>query len=120
MRFAPTLLVAIGLACETASASDAWTPDAKVIAKIEAAIRIPDNSSVAQYARFYAGKSAAGHHIVEGILLLPDAASAKPGVYIRASSKMPLGIMDGGCTEVNLQYDVTASRFLFTQCNGVA
>jgi hypothetical protein len=109
----------------SAAVSSDWTPDANLIAKLEAAVHIPSNDGHAPtplvgYARYYAGKLIKGRRVIDGMLLLPDTASEKPGVYIRSSSKMPLGIMDGGCTEVTLRYDVTASRFLFTRCNGVA
>ena len=118
------LLITLGLV-QPSVASDPWTPDAKLIAKIEAAMHIPDSSgdgspSVRKYARYYTGKTEGGRHIIEGLLLLPPAASARPGVYIVSGNKMPLGIQDGGCTEVRLQYDVAASKFLFVRCNGLA
>jgi hypothetical protein len=116
------LLCAVGFGSSVNAAED-WVPDAKSVAKVETAIRIPRDGRTPPpldpYARYYAGKILGGRRIIEGMLLLPEA-SQQPGVYIRSGDKMPLGIMDGGCAEVRLRYDVAASKVLFIQCNGLA
>jgi len=124
MRIAAVaLLFAIGLVSSADAVAD-WMPDVELIAKLERAIRIPNvygrPPQLADYARYYTGTVLKGRKMIEGMLLLPDAASAKRGVYIRSAEQMPLGISDGGCTEVRLLYDVTTAKVLTIQCNGVA
>ncbi len=41
------------------------------------------------------------------------------GIHIVAETGFPL-IMDGGCSVVNLTYDVDTSRIVAIQCNGYA
>ena len=117
------LLIAMSLIGSAYAFAD-WAPDVQLIAKLENAIRIPNvygrPPQLAEYARYYTGTVVKGRRAVKGVFLLRGAASAKPGIYIRSAKQMPLGINDGGCTEVQLLYDVTAAKVLTIQCNGLA
>jgi hypothetical protein len=124
-----TLLGVIALfPCGGAALADSWTPDAATIAKFEAAIHIPDWGRsdaypnghvpmVSEYARYYAGDNSNGRRIVfaELVVLAPGAPS---GTHLVATIADFPQISDGGCTVVNLIYDVDQDKVIGLRCNG--
>jgi hypothetical protein len=110
-----------------ASNRDAWTPDAKTVTKLESIAKIPGDpgrspTPLADYGRFYWGTAANGHRRIRGVFLSPDLPSFrhKPGVYLSDGSSFIPVPMDGGCSVVNLIYDVQSTRIISIWCNGYA
>jgi hypothetical protein len=119
-------------ACAGAASADPWTPDAATIAKFEAAIHIPDWGrstefpnghvpAVSEYARYYAGdispNGSGGRRIVfaELVVLGPG---VQPGTHLVSTIAGFPQISDGGCTVVNLIYDVDQDKVIGLRCNG--
>lgn len=67
------------------------------------------------YARYYSGQAAHGHHLLIGEFVFGD---EEPGVRVVSPEKAPK-ILDGGCSVVNLKYDVEKKKVLAIFCNGV-
>lgn len=103
-----------------------WTPDAALIAKLEAGLRIipgtlPGYTSsitypLAQYNRYYAGVTVNGQRWIRGVLLLPPNREDKPqtGVHVTDLPWLPRLPPGGGCAHVTVTYlvnqnDSTAS-----------
>jgi hypothetical protein len=113
----------------TLGATPGWTPDAATISKLESNIKpgdIPKLGSghrpiVTEYARYYAPYMAGDHRMIRGELVRPMGSNMKPaGIYVVDSEKdFPL-IFDGGCSIVNLVYDVETARLVSLKCNGYA
>lgn len=117
------LMMLVALGATPAFAQAAWTPDDAAIQKLEHAARTMDWDFVLQktapgplddYARFYAGETVDGRHIIQGVFM-----SGRKGVYVLAStSQLPM-ILDGGCHYVSLTYDADADRLERIACNGM-
>jgi hypothetical protein len=114
--------------CGGSAGADPWMPDAQTIAKFEAAIHIPDWGAstefpnghvpaVSEYARYYAGDNSNGRRIVFAELVVLGPA-APPGIHLVATIAAFPQISDGGCTIVNLIYDVDQDRVIGLRCNG--
>lgn len=122
-----------------------WKPGKTTIAKLDFAFRNaglwkgspPDTG---KYSRYYAGVTIKGRRMVRAEFAMPvyvnvvcrrtsagDAlecdqahvGSPKPRVYFVPEDKFP-SLFDGGCSVVNMLYDVDADRLVSIACNGVA
>jgi hypothetical protein len=110
-------------------ATPGWTPDAATISKLESNIKTGDipklgnghRPIVTEYARYYAPYMAGDHRMIRGELVRPMDSKMKPvGVYVVDSEKDFPVISDGGCSIVNLVYDVETTHIISLKCNGYA
>lgn len=101
-----------------------WTPDAQTISHIDALalkLELPKEfGSIGDYSRFYYGTMHAGRKVIIGTFVSPQVQKAEhrrvtSGIHIVPES-MPIGIADGGCMQVNLEYDVQ-SQNVESRCN---
>ena len=114
-----------------------WNPDLATIQGLEGKLAMPEMQrplvpggspaatppdfkpgSWESFARYYAGWTENGHHIIAGILRNDD--GGKPGIYIldfqQFSRHMELG---GLCHEVIVRYDLDDRKVLFNECYGL-
>jgi hypothetical protein len=115
LPIAVSLLV---MACGPAFSADReFVPSEHEIAALENAIRLPDGSKpLGQYRRFYAGKVEDGKHMIVAIFKL-DPSNAAVGIV--GLAHLPV-VFDGGCSVVDVQYEVESRSFLDVRCGGVA
>jgi len=92
-----------------------WTPTSKLVGKVEAELKMPAGTMLSSYARYYYGQISHGHRMLMGEFVLGGDA---PGVHIVTSEKAPK-ILDGGCTLIDLEYDVLKKVVVDLSCNGV-
>lgn len=95
-----------------------WTPDAALIARLEAGLRINPGSlpgytssityPIAQYNRYYAGVTVGGRRWIRGVLLLPPNREDKleTGVHVTDRTWLPPLPPGGGCAHVTVIYQV--------------
>jgi hypothetical protein len=62
-----------------------------------------------------------GRRMIRGEFVLLNAfdSNKRPEVYIVAEDGLPV-VSDGGCSVVNLLYDLKTSRTVSLSCNGIA
>lgn len=113
-------VIAISAIAETSSKATPafehghWPPTPQQIKELESHLPMPPPLGIQMSARYYYGSTVGGHDFIIGeILSLGD----KPGIYI--SDNLPL-VMDGGCSVINLTYDVKGNSFVGYACNGMA
>jgi hypothetical protein len=99
-----------------------WTPDAAMIAKLEAEIKIfalPKQATypVTQFDRYYAGVTIKGGREIRGRLILPPDRedSPKTGIHITDVKYLPQ-LRGGGCANVYVTYYVDKD-FTSAQCD---
>jgi hypothetical protein len=101
-----------------------WTPDEKTVTRVDAMalkLELPKEfGSISYYSRFYYGTVRSGHKVIEGIFLSPLVQkamhrNADSGIHVVPES-MAVGIADGGCMEVNLEFDVQSEK-IESHCN---
>ncbi|HEX3675203.1 MAG TPA: hypothetical protein VHU87_13100 [Rhizomicrobium sp.] len=124
--FAIAMCVALSGSCATPDGA-AWLPDAKTVAKLESVAKIPGGpgrapTPLTSYARFYWGITTNGHRRIRGVFLNPALPSFRhrPGVYLSDGSGFIPAPMDGGCSVVNVIYDVQTAQVISIWCNGYA
>jgi hypothetical protein len=102
-----------------------WLPSPADVARVEAKVTLPAGASpMNAYVRYYAGVSTNGRQIIRGVYLVTAVVKdmhqdARPGVRIVTERDIP-EIEDGGCHQVNLEYDVATDSITRIRCNGVA
>ena len=107
---AATVLSSIGTASEPC-----LLPSEKNILRIERKVIMPVGSSpLKKYTRFYSVRSEKASNYVIGVFVL-DGHDA--GVKIVAPEDMPL-ILDGGCSNIDLVYNLREDRVVSISCNG--
>lgn len=90
------------------------------IRRVESLVKMPPGArSIESYNRFYAIKVENGREIIWGKFFPTTSDLPPPTVHIVAAEKMPAGIQDGGCLQVNLFYDVRDAKITFIGCNGL-
>ena len=114
LPFAVSLLV---MAFAPAFAADMeFAPSKREIAALEKAIRLPEGSEpLDQYRRFYAGNVAERKHI---IVAVPELYPSDAAVKIVDLAHLPF-VFDGGCSVVDVQYEVESGSFRSVKCHGV-
>jgi hypothetical protein len=90
-----------------------------VMARIEAKTGIPSGAPIASYDRFYAYAGDGGGKIVVAIYVRHDPGGPGKGRRWVAARDLPL-IFDGGCSVVNLLFDLEADKVVKLSCNGRA
>jgi hypothetical protein len=108
------------------AAAQSWTPDSKTVTALDVSVKVPGGYGHApiplkKYLRYYAGATINGRRMIRGEFLLFDAfdSSKRPGIYIVAEDGLP-SVFDGGCSVVNLLYDLETARIVSISCNGIA
>src|ERR1700688_4817516 len=93
-----------------------WTPDADAVAQVDLlALRFQppkEFGALSAYARYYWGTARNGRRLIEGVFISPQIAIAigkdpSNQIHIVPESSAP-AIGDGGCTVVNVEFDVEA------------
>jgi hypothetical protein len=93
-----------------------WKPDAAEIRQLEQALKLPSAAtSIDHYSRYYTGIVDRGKLVIVGTLV-----SGLDKITIVDSLNDLPGILDGGCSVVNVEFDVQSRRFIKVYCNGVA
>lgn len=92
-----------------------WTPTIDLVEKVEAELKMPAGTKLSSYARYYYGQISQGRRVLIGEFVL---GSDAPGVHIVTSEKAP-EILDGGCSLIDLKYDVENRVVVDISCNGV-
>jgi len=93
-----------------------WTPTSKLVGKVEAKLRMPAGTTLSSYARYYYGQISHSHRMLMGEFVL---SSNAPGVHIVTPEEAPK-ILDGGCSLIDLKYDVEKKVVVDLSCNGVS
>jgi hypothetical protein len=130
MKFHCTLFViALSLAAPSALAQDDgsghWLPERATIEQIEAKLTLPAGASpLNTYVRYYSGVTEQGRKIIRGVYLVVAVVrnaqqDSRPGIRIVVPRDIP-EIDDGGCHQVNVEYDVASAAVTGIHCNGVA
>jgi len=108
-----------------------WTPDAAMVARVEAFMQthMPSREGSAtlrkplrleDFARYYAGVfDSRGRKMVRGVFVGFDAEHYPRGSHIVPENDLPM-ILDGGCGIIEVQFDVEAGRAPWAACNGLA
>ena len=103
-----------------------WTPDAALIARIEAGLRMQPGSEskvhfeLSQYDRYYYGATGrGGFRIVRGVLIMPPNREDHPktGVHITEKKYLPQ-LHGGGCAHVYVFYNAEKD-FSSAQCDEI-
>jgi hypothetical protein len=93
-----------------------WVPTLKDIAELESKVRMPEGAApLKNFTREYAGKIENGHRVIVGVY-----SGAGRQVVIVKSTKELLSTLDGGCSIVEVSYDLTNHRVIEAICNGEA
>jgi hypothetical protein len=116
------VLALMFLVALSASAQN-WVPDEAVLSKLEVSVTQYHSRrpvAVASYARFYFGYTAENHRMIHGEYVLSRGSMSKPaGIYVVGSQKELPRIFDGGCSVINMIYDVEAGQIVSLECNGI-
>jgi hypothetical protein len=113
-------LIAISAIADTSSKANPafeqghWPPTPQQIKELESHLPMAPPLGIQMAARYYYGSTVGGHEFIIGEILSPG---DKPGIYI--SDNLPL-VLDGGCSVINLTYDVKENSFVGYACNGMA
>ena len=92
-----------------------WTPSSELVRQVETELKMPAGTKLPSYARYYYGQVLQGHRMLMGEFVL---GSDAPGVHIVTPEKVPK-IFDGGCSLIDLKYDVVMNVVVDVSCNGV-
>ena len=108
-----------GVMIATICAADAQTPPAAPtqaeIRTLEAAVVLPPGASpLSTYNRHYAAVGRGNSRHILGVYF-----DNGGKIFITTPEGLPR-VLDGGCGVVNVEFDVTANRFLAVTCNGEA
>jgi hypothetical protein len=126
-----TALLAATVAAISASASaspptgEPWLPSPAEVQRLEAKVTLPqDASPMTAYVRYYAGTTRDGKQVIRGVYLVVAVVrdmkqDARPGIRIVTERDIP-EIDDGGCHQVNIDYDVATDTITRIRCNGQA
>jgi hypothetical protein len=106
--------------------SDNWLPDSDTVARIEKQIEqmpLPSRNrwqatALNTYGRYYTGLTQGGHKIVRGVFASYDPRRYPLGVHIVMASELP-SLVGGGCTRLDLWYDVEAGKVTEFRCYGL-
>ena len=90
------------------------------IRHVESLVKMPPGAkSIANYNRFYALTVETGREVIWGVFVLDISRPTAPTVHIVAPDEMP-AVQDGGCSVVNLRYDIREAKITAAFCNGLA
>lgn len=117
-RFAGTIVLGlVHSMVDAAPNNTVWDPPPSLIAVIEEHIAMPVHASpLKSYVRYYSGVTTNNRRMVIGKFLLD---TVHAGIKISEINGVPR-VLDGGCSVVNLKYDVRKKKIVAIFCNGVA
>ncbi len=117
MRLALSLVLATSIPTAATGVEGAVDdPTIADVAALERVVRLPPAAEpIDAYARYYSLGAEDDRAILVGTYVLnaPD----PPGRYIRS---VPVWVLDGGCSVVNVRFDLATRRVVGAFCNGVA
>jgi hypothetical protein len=91
------------------------------VQQIENAVHLPDGAGpIGSYDRYYAPDVVSGRHVIVGLYLATGPGGVGRTHLLQHASDLPLGILDGGCEEIRVYWDVATSKVIGVSCNGVA
>lgn len=93
-----------------------WTPTVELAAGTEPWLRMPAGTKLDDYSRYYYGKIEQGRRLLIGVFVSDG---KHRGVQITTEEKAPR-ILDGGCYQITVVYDVDAKQTVRIKCNGFA
>ena len=121
----------VGLLCAVSvqaysQGGDYWVPDLKTVERVEQTIRqMPPRTkgawvatSIDSYGRYYTGITLNGHKVIYGVFLSMDVTRYPPGVHIVRVEGQP-HMSGGGCSQLNVWYDVGEERVVEFHCYGL-
>lgn len=126
-----TAFLAAGLALGCASAGwhdpNAWKPDRVIVAQVDNLVltsTINSDGPLANYTRYYWGTLRHGRRVIAGVLLAPWVEADWRGtrrselgkVHILTDESAPM-IGDGGCGQINVEYDIRSRSITRLFCN---
>jgi hypothetical protein len=118
-KYLPLSLAAllVTMCWEALPAEPGYSPSLEEIASLEKAIRLPMGARpLGQYRRFYAGKQAHNGRMIVAVLVLD---ATKPGIDVVDPTRLPV-VFDGGCSVIDIEYDVESHMFKRVTCHGDA
>jgi hypothetical protein len=114
--------------CTSASArrpeAPYWLPDETTLKTMETGFVMPTlrgwppPGSLQDYARYYTGWTSNGHRIIYGDLWRGRAGDT-PGIHIVAFGDRHMGATGGGCSQIQVWYDLDDHKFLEAHCYGL-
>jgi hypothetical protein len=113
-----SLLMALALASCSQSREDSWEGELtyRHLVKIEKNLELPVGAgTLGDHQRFYSAKVSGDDVVVHGILFRVSPGS-RGGVRIVTASEMPV-VAGGGCSIVNLLYDLRRNQIREIFCN---
>lgn len=109
-------LFTINACAHETPASGQWAPTVQQVKDAEVHLVMPEGSKpLSTYARYYYGQTMQGRRLLIGEFVLGD---EQPGIRVVKPDKAPK-ILDGGCSVVNLKYDIRQEKVVAIFCNGV-
>lgn len=98
-----------------------WVPDIKGIKKIERKLRLPRGGyKLKHYVRYYWGTLEDGVPILNGEFYTPISDNEEANKIFINDSEGPPAILDGGCSVINLRWNMASGELIALWCNGVA
>jgi len=103
-----------------------WIPESAVVLQLDKMLHqrpvpgLGGNRAAAldDYARYYTGLTQGGRMVIYGVFLSSDPAHYPPGLYIVDARRMP-AMTGGGCTHLQLWYDVETASVTQFRCYGL-
>jgi hypothetical protein len=92
-----------------------WVPTANDIKELEGKVKMPKGAApLNTFTREYAGRIERGHRLIVGLY------SGSGGTIVIDESPPELNdtTLDGGCSIVNVEYDLTIHRVINIRCHG--
>jgi hypothetical protein len=104
------------LAGDDAQTEGRWVPTVKDISEVERKVRMPKGAApLKTFTREYTGRIERGHRMIVGVY------SGSSGEVVIAKSEQELySAFDGGCSIVEVKYDLTSHRVIDAFCHGEA
>ena len=102
-----------------------WKPGSKLVAHVDGLAltgKLPaEFGPLSAYSRFYWGEKRDGRKFIKGVLVDPHWSQKMrgwaPGSVRVGPRKQAPAVGDGGCTVVNVEFDVKADKLLAEDCN---
>lgn len=108
-------LLSMGSVAHEHAKVKSWMPTSELVRQVEAELKMPAGTKLSSYTRYYYGQVSQGHRMLIGEFVLGSSAS---GVHIVTPEKAPK-ILDGGCSLIDLKYDVEKKAVVDLSCSGV-
>ncbi len=124
--FLATILAVVSLpALAIPNSGEVWLPSMAEVQHVESKVTMPDGAqAMSAYVRYYAGITVDGRKVIYGVYLATGVVrdmkqDPRPGIRIVTAREVP-EIDDGGCSQVNVEFDVASDTVTRVRCNGQA